>query len=143
MKKNKIIFWIATAIIVLWDGVMPGLTSHTTIAVEAIRTLGYPDYFRVMLTVFKVIGAIILVFPFVPARLKEWAYAGFGISLICAFASNVVVHGFGSFAVLPLVTMAILVVSYIYYHKLLNAGAFDRGRSRVTHSEFYNAGAAL
>lgn len=143
MKKNKIIFWIATAIIVLWDGVMPGLTSHTPIAVEAIRKLGYPDYFRVMLTVFKVIGALLLVFPFVPARLREWAYAGFGISLICAAVSNAVVYGFGSFAIFPLVILAILVVSYIYYHRLLNAGAFNRDRSRVVHGDFNKAGAAL
>ena len=143
MKKNKIIFWIATAIIVLWDGVMPGLTSHTPIAVEAIRKLGYPDYFRVMLTVFKVLGAILLVLPFVPARLKEWAYAGFGISLICAAVSNAVVYGFGTFAIFPLVIMAKLVVSYIYYHKLLNAGAFGRGRSRVVHGDLGNAGAVV
>lgn len=143
MKKNKIIFWIATAIIVLWDGVMPGLTSHTPLAVEAIRKLGYPDYFRVMLTVFKVAGAIILVLPMVPARVKEWAYAGFGISLICASVSNAVVYGFGSFAIFPLVILAILVVSYIYYHKLLDAGAFSRGRSRAAHSGFGNANAAL
>ncbi|GEP97616.1 DoxX family protein [Chitinophaga cymbidii] len=143
MKKNKIIFWIATAIIVLWDGVMPGLTSHTPLAVEAIRKLGYPDYFRVMLTVFKVAGAIILMLPMVPPRVKEWAYAGFGISLICASASNAVVYGFGSFAIFPLVIMAILVVSYIYYHKLLDAGAFSRGRSRVAHSGFGNTNTAL
>jgi len=143
MKKNKIIFWIATIIIVLWDGVMPGLTSHTPIAVEAIRKLGYPDYFRVMLTVFKVIGAILLALPFIPARLKEWAYVGFGISLICAFVSNLVLYGFGSFAILPLVTMVILVVSYIYYHKLLNAGAFSGGRSRVVDGDFSKAGVVL
>ncbi|WP_343704658.1 DoxX family protein [Chitinophaga sp.] len=143
MKKNKIIFWIATIIIVLWDGVMPGLTSHTPLAVEAIRKLGYPDYFRVMLTVFKVLGAIILVLPFAPARLKEWAYAGFGISLICASASNAVVYGFGSLAIFPLVIMAILIVSYIYYHKLLNAGAFNRGRGRVVSGGFGNTSAAL
>lgn len=143
MKKNKIIFWIATAIFVLWDAVMPGLTSHTPIAVEAIRKLGYPDYFRGMLTVFKVTGGILLVFPFVPARLKEWAYAGFGISLICACVSNAVVYGFGTLAIFPLVIMAILVVSYIYYHRLVNAGAFSSGRNRVVRGNFGSAEVAL
>jgi len=84
-----------------------------------------------MLTVFKVIGGIILALPFIPARLKEWAYAGFGISLICAAVSNAVIYGIGSFAIFPLVVLVILIVSYVYYHKLLNAGAFNRGRSRV------------
>ena len=45
MKKNKIIFWIATAIIALFEGVMPALTSQTELAKEGIRHLGYPEYF--------------------------------------------------------------------------------------------------
>ena len=54
----------------------------------------------------------------IPARLKEWAYVGFGISLISAFIGHWVVDGFNGETIFPLVGMAILVVSYIYYHKL-------------------------
>lgn len=61
---------------------MPTLTLHTDLAVEGIRHLGYPDYFRVMLTVFKVAGALALVLPFVKGRIKEWAYAGFGFTML-------------------------------------------------------------
>lgn len=118
MKKDKIIYWIATGIIFLFDTVMPALTSHTELAKEGIRHLGYPDYFRVELTIFKILGGLALVLPFVPARVKEWAYAGFGISFISAFIGHCVVDGLNGQTFLPLVILAILVVSYIYYHKI-------------------------
>lgn len=118
MQKEKIIFWITTGIIFLFDGVMPALTSHTQLAIEGIRHLGYPDYFRIQLAVFKSIGALILILPMVPPRVKEWAYAGFGITCISAFIGHWAVDGFGVQTLFPLVFFGILVVSYQYYHKL-------------------------
>jgi len=97
---------------------MPALTSHTALAVEGIRHLGYPDYFRVMLTVFKVAGALALILPFVKGRFKEWAYAGFGITMIAAFVSHWAVDGFHGQTLFPLLIFAVLATSYIYYHRL-------------------------
>ena len=124
MKRTKIIYWTTTLLIFLMDGLMPALTSHTDLAKEGIRHLGYPDYFRVMLTVFKVIGALLLIIPFVKGRYKEWAYAGFGFSFIAAAASHWVVDGFNGQTIFPLVAFAILAVSYIYYHKLQKDSGF-------------------
>jgi len=118
MKKNKIIYWTATIIIFLLDGVMPALTSNTELAKQGISHLGYPDYFRQMLTVFKIIGAILLVLPVVKGRLKEWAYAGFGFNFICAAISTWIVDGFGGAVLFPLVAFIILAVSYVFYNKL-------------------------
>ncbi|HEY8934909.1 MAG TPA: DoxX family protein [Cyclobacteriaceae bacterium] len=118
MKKNKIIYWVTTSIIFLFDAVMPALTSHTQLAVEGIRHLGYPDYFRVQLTVFKVIGGILLIFPQVPARYKEWAYVGFGISFISASIGHAVVDGVDFQTFFPLIIFAILIISYVEYHKI-------------------------
>ncbi|MES2514044.1 MAG: DoxX family protein [Bacteroidota bacterium] len=120
MKKDKIIFWIATSIIFLFEGVMPALTSQSELAKEGIRHLGYPDYFGVMLTVFKVTGALVLIIPQIPARVKEWAYAGFTFSLISACVSHLVVSGFVGLSFFPLVIIGILAISYIYFHKLKN-----------------------
>jgi hypothetical protein len=36
MKKDKIIFWTATIIIALFEGVMPALTSQTELAKEEL-----------------------------------------------------------------------------------------------------------
>ena len=118
MKKNNIIFWVTTGFIFLFEGVMPALTFQSEMAKEGIRHLGYPEYFGTMLAAFKVGGVLLLVIPQVPRRLKEWAYAGFGFDFIFAFLSHVAVDGFSAMACFPLVVLAILAVSYVYYHKM-------------------------
>ena len=117
MKKVNIIYWTTTTLIFLFEGVMPALTSQTEMAKEGISHLGYPAYFGVMLTVFKVLGALALILPQVPTRIKEWAYAGFAFDFIAASVSHWAVDGFGGQAIFPLVVLAILMVSYAYYYK--------------------------
>ena len=119
VKSAKILFWVTTIIIFLFEGVMPALTSHTDLAKEGIRHLGYPEYFGFMLMGFKVLGSLALIIPAVPARVKEWAYAGFGIDFLAALISILVVDGMTSMAILPLAFIGILVVSYVSYHKLM------------------------
>ena len=94
MKKNTLIFWVATGFIFLFEGVMPALTSQTEMAKEGIRHLGYPEYFGTLLAVFKVGGVLLLVIPQVPSRFKEWAYAGFGFDFIFAFLGYCSLSGF-------------------------------------------------
>lgn len=118
MKTTKIIYWSTTIFIFLLEGLMPALTSNTELAKQGISHLGYPNYFRIMLTVFKVIGAIVLVLPMIQSRFKEWAYAGFSIDFICAAVSHWVVDGFGGQTIFPLVAFVILAISYRTYHKL-------------------------
>ncbi|RYG01314.1 MAG: DoxX family protein [Chitinophagaceae bacterium] len=118
MKKDKIIYWIATIIIALFEGLMPALTSQTELAKEGIRHLGYPEYFGTALVVFKVLGVLVLIIPQFPKRMKEWAYAGFAFDFIFATISHAAVDGINGQTFFPLVVFAILAVSYIYYHKL-------------------------
>lgn len=118
MKKIKILFWISTSLIFVFEGVLPALTSHTELSISAITHLGYPVYFVTLLTVFKVLGALALIIPKVPDKPKEWAYAGFGIDFVSALVSILVVDGFGTGVILPVVFIAILVVSYSSYHKI-------------------------
>lgn len=118
MKSTKIIFWSTTILIFLFEGVMPALTSQTELAKEGIRHLGYPEYFGVLLTAFKILGSLALIIQKVPTRIKEWAYAGFAFELFSAFVSHWVVDGFGGQTVFPLIVLVIIAVSYIYYHKL-------------------------
>lgn len=118
MKKYKIMFWISTGIIFLMEGVMVLFTSQSEMSVQGITSLGYPLYFVTLLAVFKVLGSFVLIIPQVPARIKEWAYAGFGIDFICAFVSIVAVFGFGIMVLMPVLFMILLVMSYVSYHKL-------------------------
>ena len=80
--------------------------------------MGYPEYFGNALVVFKVLGVLALVFPQVPKRVKEWAYAGFALAFIFATISHGAVDGINGQTFFPLVIFGILAVSYIYYHKL-------------------------
>ena len=122
MKTTKILFWTTTIIIFLFEGVMPALTSQTELAKEGIRHLGYPAYFGMALVVFKVVGTIILILPQVSARIKEWAYAGFGFDFIFASISHFAVDGMDFQSFFPLIIFGILIVSYVNYRKLRGAG---------------------
>lgn len=132
MRRNKIIYWIVTGIIFAFDSLIPALTSNTQVAIDAIHRLGFPDYFRVELTIFKVLGGLALILPIVPRRVKEWAYAGFAINFISASAANWAVYGFGAFALLPLVLVVMLVISYVTYNKINLNNAQSRPEGHYT-----------
>ena len=121
MKKDNIIFWVATGLIFLFEGVMPAFTFQSEMAREGISHLGYPLYFGNILVVFKILGVLALVIPQIPSRIKEWAYAGFGFDFIFAFLSHWSVDGLKGMTMLPLLVFSILIISYIYYHKLKGA----------------------
>lgn len=123
MKKHKIIFWVTTTIIFLFEGVMPALTSQSEMSIQGITGLGYPLYFVTLLTVFKVLGSIVLIVPKFPPRVKEWAYAGFGIDFISAFVSIWIVVGFSAMLAIPVIAFIILILSYKSYHKLNSTNA--------------------
>ncbi|KFF03338.1 DoxX family protein [Flavobacterium reichenbachii] len=118
MKTTKMIFWITTILIFLFEGVMPALTSQSELAKEGIKHLGYPEYFGNALVVFKILGVLALIIPQVPGRIKEWAYAGFAFDFIFASISHFAVDGIGFQSFFPLIVFAVLIASYVSYHKL-------------------------
>ena len=120
MKKNKITFWITTGIIFLFEGVMPAFTFQTELAKEAIKHLGYPEYFGNALVAFKVLGAVALIIPQIPQRIKEWAYAGLAFDFIFATISHWAVDGFGGNTIFPMVFLLILVTAYVMDQKINN-----------------------
>lgn len=123
MKKNKIIFWVATIIILLWEGLMPlgTLLFKPEFVNAGTKPLGYPDYFAVTLIIFKVLGAFAISYFKTPAKLQEWAYAGLTFSLIFAFISHAIVDGNIVFMLLPLIVLGILAVSYLYNNRIAEA----------------------
>ncbi len=126
MKENKIIYWVSTTIIFLFDSVMPALTSHTELAKQGISHLGFPDYFRIELVIFKVLGGLVLIIPKIPHRFKEWAYVGFSINLISASVGHFVVDGINFQSFFPLIIFSILIVSYVYYHKIKDSVTLEK-----------------
>lgn len=120
MKKNKIIFWIATSIIFLWEGLMPlgTLLFAPEYATAGTKPLGYPDYFAYALIICKLLGATAIMLPKLPATLKEWAYAGLAFNLIFATYSHIMVDKNIGFIMLPVIVGIILAVSYVYNVKI-------------------------
>ena len=112
MKGNKIVYWIATSIILVWFGLMPLLFFNNEMSKQGFAHFGFPEYFRKMVHIFSAIGALILVLPWAYPRLKEWAYAGFTINIIGAIVSNWVVDGFGFQVIFPLLFFIPLAASY-------------------------------
>src|SRR4029077_4353538 len=83
-------FWIATALFCLQIGFTPYAQLVLPPVGGGVSHLGFPGYFRVELSWFKFLGVVLLLAP-VPARLKEWAYAGFAINLASALIAHLAV----------------------------------------------------
>jgi hypothetical protein len=79
--------------------------------------LGYPSYFRIELTTAKALGVLALLIPGVPAKAKEFAYFGFGITLISASIAHFSVGDPALFVIDPLLFLGALVVSYTFFLK--------------------------
>jgi DoxX-like protein len=86
----------------------------------AFAHLGLPNYFKVELTIAKILGVLALVIPSVPVKIKEFAYFGFGLTLLSAAIAHSA-RGDAQLSVLfiidPLVFLGLLIVSYVYFEK--------------------------
>ena len=80
-------FWTVTALFCLQIGFTAYAQLSLPQVAEAFAHLGFPGYFRVELAWAKLLGVVLLLAP-VPARLKEWTYAGFAITLGSALIAH-------------------------------------------------------
>ncbi len=84
-KTMTVAYWIVTALFCLQMSFTAYNELASPLVVAEFGRLGFPSHaFQVELSVAKILGVLALVLPFVPARLKEWAYAGFAINLVSA-----------------------------------------------------------
>ncbi len=104
-------YWISTGLF----SAMMALSAFAYLAqpmmAQAFQHLGFPSYFRVELAIAKFAGVAALLLP-VPTRVKEWAYAGFAITLVSAIVSHSTVDGPAK-AAPPMMGLAFLVASYV------------------------------
>ena len=80
-------FWIVTGLFCLQIGFTAYAQLTLPQVAEAFTRLGFPAYFGVELAWAKLLGVVLLLAP-VPARLKEWAYAGFAVTLASALIAH-------------------------------------------------------
>ena len=115
-KINKIIFWISTGLIALFE-LSGALFMNSQMAIDGMHHLQLPDWFRWEVSIGHLIGGFLLVTP-VGRRIKEWVYVAFGIDFISAFIAYLSIDGWVGNTISPLVMLALLVISYTFYHRL-------------------------
>jgi DoxX-like protein len=112
MNARKITYWISTALVAAVIAISGVLSLvHSPNMVKAFAHLGYPAYFGYLLGVSKVLGVCVLLVPGW-ATVKEWAYAGIGITLISACVSHFA-SGDGLASLEPLLFFVMLIASYL------------------------------
>lgn len=85
---------------------------------EGFAHIGFPDWFRMELGIAKLLGALALAIPAIPARVKEWAYAGFFINFLSAFLAHYFTGDPASNLIAPIVLLVLLIASYVAREKV-------------------------
>jgi hypothetical protein len=123
-KRERIVYWTTTGIVcavMVYSILNFTLFDRFPFPEGGFVHLGLPHYFKVELTTAKILGVSALLIPGVPAKIKEFAYFGFAITLVSAAIAH-----FSSgdarisplFIVDPLVFLSLLTVSYVYFNKI-------------------------
>src|SRR5438132_12186828 len=86
-KATTIFYWLVPALFCLQMSFTASAELRLPQVAEAFTHLGFPGYFRVELSWAKLLGVVLMLAP-VPARVKEWAYAGFAIDLASALIAH-------------------------------------------------------
>jgi hypothetical protein len=110
-------FWIVTALFCLQMGFTAYAQLRLPQVAEAFNRLGFPAYFRVELSWAKFLGIVLLLAP-VPARLKEWVYAGFAITLGSALIAHFAVGDGPEAWGFAAGTSVLWVLSYFFWRRL-------------------------
>jgi hypothetical protein len=117
MKKEKIIYWVTTAILSLI--IVPGIFfMNTEFALAGPRHLGIPNWLRLEVGIANFLAGLVLVIPYFKGWIKEQAYVGLGFTYLSALIGHFVIDGVGAAVLQAIVFFAVLLTSYIYYHKL-------------------------
>ena len=111
-------FWIVTAVFCL----EMSFTAYYELlpqGAQAFARLGFPaNYFRIELSLAKLVGVAALLVPLVPARFKEWAYAGFAINLVSAIIAHLSIHDIPQALAPSSITSVLWGLSYFFWRRL-------------------------
>jgi hypothetical protein len=110
-------FWSVTALFCLQIGFTAYAQLRLPQVAEMFTHLGFPAYFRVELSWAKFLGVGLLLAP-VPARLKEWAHAGFAITLGSALIAHFAVGDGPKVWSWAAATAVLWGLSYLFWRRL-------------------------
>jgi uncharacterized membrane protein YphA (DoxX/SURF4 family) len=113
-KRNVIIYWVST----LWLAL--GMVSSGTVQIIRLdeemvmmNHLGYPEYFVVLIGIWKLLGVVAVLVPKFPL-VKEWAYAGFFFTMSGAVISHLVMGDVASEYFGPVLLLVLTSVSWYF-----------------------------
>lgn len=110
-------YWVSTSIICLFAST--AIMMNSKMAIDGTTHLGIPRWLGLEVSISQLIGLVLLIIPTVPARIKEWAYVGFGIMYISAAVAHIAMKDPISNTVMAIVFFGLLLTSYTSFHKLL------------------------
>jgi hypothetical protein len=117
-KANTIFYWISTAIFCL----EMSFTAYYELlpqGAQAFIRLGFSaGAFRMELSLAKLVGVAALLIPLVPARLKEWAYAGFAINLVSAIIAHLSISDRPAALAPSSITSVLWGLSYFFWRRM-------------------------
>lgn len=120
-KAIPVLFWIFTALFCL----EMCFTAYYEILPQgylAFARLGFPNgVFRFELSLAKLAGVVVLLVPILPARLKEWAYAGFAINLVSALIAHASISDRPLAFVPSSLTIVLGAASYFFWRRFPSA----------------------
>jgi len=125
MKRINIAYWIITALFsafMILSSIGGLLLTQEAVDYLHIK-MGYPLYFIQMISVAKILGAIAILLPMLPSRVKEWAYFGLFIYLMAALISFIAINDPVSIWAPMILFIAVLLVAYWLHHKRLSLRA--------------------
>ena len=133
MTRDKSIYWTATGLlcsVMVFSAINFNLEHPLGPMKGAFAHLGLPDYFRIELTGAKALGVLALLMPGIPFKAREFAYAGFAITLISASIAHFSVGDPPLFVLDPMLFLGTLIVSYVYFRRL-NQGESSHPRAQA------------
>ena len=113
-KRNKIIYWIATALLcfgMLGSGTAQILRQPDM--VKLVTALGYPVYFLTIIGVWKILAVIAILLPGFKL-LKEWAYAGLFFVMTGALISHLAMGDGIAELVGPIMQSIFIILSWYF-----------------------------
>lgn len=113
-KRNKIIYWIATAWLSLGmasSGIFQIIQQKDS--VEYMTRLGFPNFFLIIIGVWKILGVIAVLLPKFPL-VKEWTYAGFFFLMTGAIFTHFAVSDRASEFFGPSLLLVLTIVSWFF-----------------------------
>jgi hypothetical protein len=121
---RTIAYWMVTALFCLQMSFTAYAELRLPQVAEAFTHLGFPGYFRVELSWAKLLGVALMLAP-VPARVKEWVYAGFAIDLASALIAHFAVGDGAEAWGWAAATSVLWGLSYFLWRRLQTTRASD------------------